>query len=221
VRSGLRLPITVLLLISAVTVADAAAIDHLRNQEVVEVVAAQRGLGQPVAVRRAPARHAAPVAIEVPRLSVRSKLVQLRKDQAGALQVPADAQRAGWYVGSAHPGDAGPTVIVGHVDSYKGAGVFNELSALRHGDLILVPRADRTVARFVVQRVVSVAKRRFPTKAVYTGTTPGLRLVTCGGYFSKRTRHYRDNVIVFATPEPAPTKPANSRPAIPRRGTAS
>ena len=29
--------------------------------------------------------------------------------------------------------------------------------------------------------------------------TPVLRLVTCGGQFDHSTRHYRSNIIVFAT----------------------
>jgi len=29
-------------------------------------------------------------------------------------------------------------------------------------------------------------------------------MITCGGAFDRRTRHYTDNVVVYATPEPAP-----------------
>lgn len=205
-RPSARGPQAILLSLALIVVVDAAVIDHVRSQEIAEVVAASKGLGEVVPVRRASVRHAAPVAVQLPRLKISSKLVQLRKDPTGALQVPGDAKKAGWYVGSAHPGDAGPTVIAGHVDSFRGPGVFKALGSVRRGDVILVTRADKTVARFVVDKVETVSKKRFPTKAVYTGKAPGLRLITCGGSFSPRTKHYRDNVIVYASPQAVPKR---------------
>jgi sortase (surface protein transpeptidase) len=154
-------------------------------------------------VARAAIRHAAPTAVVIPSLKVTSQLVDLRKNPNGTVQVPKDFGKVGWYVGSAHPGDAGPTVLIGHVDSYKGPGVFLRLTRLKKGDLITVYRADRSKAQFLVREVRSYPKRAFPTAAVYQGDgTPSLRLVTCGGAFDRRTGHYLSNTIVFADPAP-------------------
>ena len=74
---------------------------------------------------------------------------------------------------------------------------------LRRGDQITVTTADATVLRFTVDRVEQYPKTRFPTADVYYPTlTPKLRLVTCGGSFDFVARHYRSNVIAFATLQP-------------------
>jgi sortase (surface protein transpeptidase) len=90
-------------------------------------------------------------------------------------------------------------VIVGHVDSRQGPAVFFRLRQLVAGDRILVDRADGTSAVFVVSRSERFGKAAFPTEAVYGGTPDAqLRLITCGGRFDRSTRHYVDNLVVFA-----------------------
>ncbi|GAA4917866.1 sortase family protein [Actinomycetospora succinea] len=121
--------------------------------------------------------------------------------RGGALQVPAGPQDVGWFSEGSVPGEAGPAVVVGHVDSWQGPGVFSRLRALRAGDAIDVPRSDGTVAHFVVDSVEQFGKDTFPTDRVYGPTAgPALRLVTCGGPFDRTTRSYVDNVVVFASP---------------------
>ena len=148
---------------------------------------------------------APPVEIDIPAIDVRTRLVGLRKDRDGALQVPEDPQRAGWYRQGFAPGEDGPAVITGHVDSYVGPGVFARLEDMQPGQLIHVRRADGTVATFAVNAVGTFRKSEFPTERVYVGDgQPGLRLVTCGGAFDEDARSYVDNVVVFATPVPVP-----------------
>jgi sortase (surface protein transpeptidase) len=106
---------------------------------------------------------------------------------------------AGWYALGPRPGDPGSAVILGHVDSKRGPAVFFRLRELRRGDEVRVRRADGSLVRFVVERTEQFPKQRFPTDDVYYPTlTPGLRLVTCGGLFDRRSGHYRSNIIVFA-----------------------
>jgi hypothetical protein len=51
---------------------------------------------------------------------------------------------------------------------------------------------------------IQVAKSQFPADLVYAPTlAPALRLVTCGGFFNKKTGHYLDNIVVSAVPEVA------------------
>jgi sortase (surface protein transpeptidase) len=142
-----------------------------------------------------------PVRIEIPRIKVASPLDRLGRAADRTVEVPARWERAGWYAEGTRPGDPGPAVILGHVDSRSdGPAVFFRLRELRRGDEIVVTRADGSTVRFSVDRTEQFPKSRFPTDDVYyPAMAPSLRLVTCGGSFDATARHYRSNVIVFAT----------------------
>ena len=141
-----------------------------------------------------------PVRVEIPRIGVASSLDRLGRAPDGTVQEPNRWAVAGWYTPGTRPGDPGSAVILGHVDSKRGPAVFFRLRELRRGDEIKVTRADRSSARFVVERTAQYDKQQFPTDDVYYPTlTPALRLVTCGGQFDHSTGHYRSNIIVFAT----------------------
>jgi sortase (surface protein transpeptidase) len=144
-----------------------------------------------------------PVRLEIPRIGVATGLQRLGRDADGAVEVPSGPDQwevAGWYEGGTRPGDPGSAVILGHVDSTAGPAVFYRLHELRRGDRVEVVRAGGSRVAFTVDRVEQYDKRRFPTAEVYYPTLiPRLRLVTCGGTFDPESRHYRDNVIVFAT----------------------
>jgi sortase (surface protein transpeptidase) len=99
----------------------------------------------------------------------------------------------------AAPGDAGPAVIVGHVDSRDGPAVFFRLGELRPGDRIEVGQQGGGGRSFVVERVERQPKEALPAGHIWNRTRePVLRLITCGGSFDRSTGHYRDNIIVFA-----------------------
>ncbi len=162
---------------------------------------ADQGAGPAVAAATVTRAVAPPVLLGIPDLGLTTRLIGLRKLRTGALDVPADPQRAGWYSQGPAPGDPGPAVIVGHVDSTRGPGVFAELRTLTKGSQIRVRRADGSLAVFAVTQVQEYAKRDFPTDVVYSGDDrASLRLITCGGAFDRRTGRYLSNVIVFAAP---------------------
>ena len=150
---------------------------------------------------RGPATAAAarPVSLVIPAIGLRTRLIRLGVAPSGGLQVPSSTAVAGWYTGSPPPGAIGPAIIAGHIDSYRGPGVFFRLRELRPPDRVYVRRADGTLAVFRVTSVRTYPKDRFPTAAVY-GPTPGaqLRLVTCGGVFDPGRRSYLSNVVVYA-----------------------
>ncbi|MFC0504454.1 class F sortase [Micromonospora costi] len=144
-----------------------------------------------------------PTRVRVARIGVDSPLAVLGLDRAGALVPPADFAVAGWYGGGPAPGEPGPAVLAGHLDSRRGPAVFARLGELRPGDTVEVWRGGQRLA-FRVTGSLRTRKDRFPTATVY-GPTPGpeLRLVTCGGDFDRRRGHYTDNVVVFAVAAPA------------------
>jgi hypothetical protein len=141
-----------------------------------------------------------PARIAIPAVGIDTSLQMLGLEPDGSLQVPSDFNQAGWWEGGPLPGDPGPAVIVGHVDSSMGPAVFFRLRELKPGDLIAVWRGDGAELTFVVQRTEEVPKVSFPTEQVYGALRyPALRLITCGGRFDFHSGHYIDNVIVFAS----------------------
>jgi len=150
-----------------------------------------------------PLPAAIPIRLDIAAIGVTSDLLQLGLNPDDTVEVPplSEDAPAGWYRHSPTPGELGPAVILGHVDSAEyGPGVFFELGALVPGDTIDVTRADGTTAVFSVDRVASHPKTQFPTDEVYGDTDhAALRLVTCGGAFDERSRSYLENVIVYAS----------------------
>jgi LPXTG-site transpeptidase (sortase) family protein len=146
-----------------------------------------------------PAQVSEPVSITIPSIGVKASMIHLGLTKTGALQVPGSTTVAGWYTGSPRPGATGSAVIAGHIDSYKGPGVFYRLSSLKLGDKVYVRRADGTLAEFKVTVVKSYAKDKFPTEDVYGAVPdPELRLITCGGTFDSTTGHYLSNTVAYA-----------------------
>ncbi|HEV8653831.1 MAG TPA: class F sortase [Actinomycetes bacterium] len=140
-----------------------------------------------------------PVRVSIPVIGVRSSLVRLGLATDGSMEVPVRYGQAGWFAQGTLPGETGPAVIAGHLDSERGPAVFYRLRDLRRGDTIQVDRADGVRLRFVVEERVQYPKASFPPEAVF-GPVPWatLRLVTCGGEFDRARRSYRDNVVVYA-----------------------
>ncbi|MEV5414402.1 class F sortase [Thermopolyspora sp. NPDC052614] len=144
---------------------------------------------------------AIPTRIRIPSIGVDAPLVKIGLDRRGRLQPPPlhRAGVAGWYVGSASPGQIGPAVVTGHMDTRTGPAVFYRLRQVRNGARVYVDRRDGSTAVFAVRKRIRVPKTSFPTDRVYGDIgKAGLRIITCGGPFDNRTHHYRDNLIVFA-----------------------
>ena len=160
----------------------------------------QASVPVPSAAVAQPAAGSRPVRLAVPSVGIDTSLLTLDIAADGSLEVPGDDDRAGWLDRSPVPGDRGPAVLAGHVDSTRGPAVFFRLREVAPGDQVLVTREDGSTVAFRVDGVQQYAKDAFPTAAVY-GPSPGpvLRLITCGGVFDRSTGHYRSNVVVYAT----------------------
>ena len=149
----------------------------------------------------AAAQVARPVSLTIPLIGVKTNLITLGLAAGGAMQVPPSTSTvAGWFTGSPRPGAVGSSIIVGHVDSKHGPGIFFRLPELQKGDDVFIKRSDGTTAEFRVTEVQEYPKDHFPTDTVY-GPTPDaeLRLITCGGTFNSVTGHYLSNIIVYAS----------------------
>ncbi|SDD78368.1 Sortase family protein [Auraticoccus monumenti] len=143
----------------------------------------------------------APSSVEIASIGLSEALAPTGLAADGSLEVPADPGQVAWFSGGGRPGGAGPTVVLGHVDSTTGPAVFARLTELVPGDVVTVGSDDGASTRYVVDRVQDVPQDRFPTEAVF-GATPDdeLRLITCTGPYD-RVSGYRDNRVVWASAE--------------------
>lgn len=147
----------------------------------------------------APPAGARPVGLWIPRIDVAAPMRGLGLQDDGSLEVPTAWDVAGWYEGAPRPGELGPGVIAGHVDSRTGPAVFHDLEEMARGDVVHVLYDEGSVVTFAALGSERVAKDAFPTARVYGNTDrPELRLITCGGDFDRSAGSYEDNVIVYA-----------------------
>ena len=145
--------------------------------------------------------RSAPVEISIASIGLRARVDQVGLARNGTLEEQpfSRANDAAWYRLGPSPGEVGPAVIEGHVDTKSNVAVFFYLSRLHAGDRIVITRADARTVTFSVDSLASYPKSNFPTQLVYGPTAyPALRLITCGGTFDRRAGSYLNNIIVFA-----------------------
>ncbi len=151
----------------------------------------------------APLGPARPVSLRIPAIGVHTVVNPIGLAADGSLAVPQPGphlDEAAWFRNSPTPGQPGPAIIEGHVDSESGPSVFLRLGAVRPGDRVVVRRADGRVLTFRVDAVRDFLKDRFPTTLVYGGRhlgQPTLRLITCSD-FDASIGHHVGNEVVFA-----------------------
>ena len=139
-----------------------------------------------------------PKVVSVAALDISARLKPLHLDAKGRLSPPKYGV-AGWYADGPEPGEPGPAVIAGHLDSETGPDVFFKLGQAQRGQRVRVVLADGTRLAFRIAKVEQFSRRNFPTKRVYGATKdPVLRLITCGGDYDHAAGHYKDNLVVFA-----------------------
>lgn len=140
-----------------------------------------------------------PTRVRIDAIGVDAPLDAVGLDEDRVVVVPDDIDVAGWYELLAAPGDAGPTVVVGHVDGGGRAGVFHRLGTLDAGDRIELDRGDGRTVTYQLLEVTQVPKVDFPTRAIFGDPRDDvLHLITCGGPFDRAAGAYRDNVIATA-----------------------
>ena|SRR5215475_957509 len=145
--------------------------------------------------------RSAPVKISIASINVSALVNQIGLAPDGTLeeQPLSMAKEAAWYRLGPAPGQVGPAVIVGHVDTKTSQAVFYKLSLVRPGARVVITLADGHTVTFTVDSLGTYLKSKFPTTSVYGHTDyPALRLITCGGPFDRVAGSYRDNIVVFA-----------------------
>ena len=146
-----------------------------------------------------------PVRISIPAIGVRAPVRPVGLADDGTVATPPLSHRneTGWYDRGPTPGQDGPAIIVGHLDTKDGPAVFHRLASLRPGQVVQVTRRDHKVVVFTVDSVETFDKARLPVERIYRDfSRPGLRLITCGGRWVGGETGYADNVVIFASVKP-------------------
>ncbi|OMH32359.1 class F sortase [Tersicoccus sp. Bi-70] len=142
-----------------------------------------------------------PTRLDIPSIGVGTDLIDLGRQDDGTTAVPPGeaGSPAGWYQYSPSPGQQGPAIILGHVNTTTiPEGVFFRLHEMQPGQQFTVTRADGRVAVFQVDKLRTVRKDQFPTLEVYGNTARSeIRLITCGDYQASSDR-FEENTIVYA-----------------------
>ena len=164
------------------------------------VVARDAAVAPPQVIAALQTARSVPLTLSIPAIGVWVDVGTLGLESDGTVQVPTSSQQLGWFRLGPTPGEIGSAVMLGHVDSYQGPGVFFELRTLASGDRVYVGLSDRVTAEFTVNAVVMYSKQQFPAQRVYgSHGASALQLVTCGGVFDHQTGSYLSNIVVYTS----------------------
>ncbi|MGM0619117.1 MAG: sortase domain-containing protein [Actinomycetota bacterium] len=145
----------------------------------------------------------APVALRLPGLGVTAPLDPVGLEPDGAMEIPHDIRRVGWYEPGVLPGSPnGTAVLSGHVDSREqGRGALWDLKAMDVGDEVTIEHEDGRNSTWRVEARTSYLKEQLPIGDIFTRFgDPRLVLITCGGEFDRSARRYTHNIVVYAVP---------------------
>lgn len=142
-----------------------------------------------------------PARLIIPSVSIDAFVQQTGLTKTGAMGIPTNFTDVAWYRDSAIPGEAGNTVIDGHVDNALAlAGVFKHLGEIKIGDDIFVKNKKGEEIHYVVSSLETYDYDKVPTAEIFgSAALPTLRLITCGGTWVKAQKTYDRRIVVTAT----------------------
>lgn len=150
-----------------------------------------------------PATVARPTRVAIEGLGIDAPVDQVATDDDGAMEIPEDVARAGWFRRGPAPGsEEGSSVISAHVDSRtQGKGAFYPLREISEGAEVIVEAADGVERAFEVTTLTRYGKDDLPISELFRRDGPHqLVLITCGGDFDAATGQYAENVVAIAEP---------------------
>lgn len=142
-----------------------------------------------------------PRIISIPSLGVKARVLSLGVDGSNRMETPKGIFDAGWYNGSAKPGESGATLISGHVSGPTMHGVFYDIKKLKDGDVISIEKGNSTKTEYVVKKIDKINADKVDMAKLLVSVDPsksGLNLITCGGKFDPATNHFEDRTLVYA-----------------------
>lgn len=174
--------------------------DSIPSSETVEAVSEHPSEKKPELNQsyRVPADH--PRLLIIPKLRTTSYIQPVGVDQTGVMATPNNIYFTGWYVKNVAPGEAGVSILNGHVGGRYAPGVFKDLKSLIKGDSITIEMGDQSKRSFRVVSVDSyeVSRAAEPLFKDDPEISNELHLITCDGAYNEVAKTYDQRVIVVA-----------------------
>lgn len=137
-----------------------------------------------------------PTRIGLPTLGVDAPIVAVGIDEDGAMGTPGTADEVAWWDGM--PVGAGNALFAGHKDWNHRQGSFFRIADLKPGDAIRLDGEGGSL-EFHVEWVRQLGGDEEAVQDILGDAgKPVVTLITCGGEFDRRIRHYKDRVVVRA-----------------------
>lgn len=139
-----------------------------------------------------------PKRIVIPKINIDTFLQNVGVDQNNQIAVPTNIHIAGWFVDSVKPGDAGLSIIDGHVNGVSSdEGVFRRLKELVVGDSVQIVMGDNLSIDFKVVSNQEIATAESASVLYSQNPTikSQLNLITCTGNFDRANRQYNKRQI--------------------------
>ncbi|HET7580784.1 MAG TPA: class F sortase [Bacillales bacterium] len=144
-----------------------------------------------------------PVQIKIPAINVDTEVIKKgivkQGEYKGHMATPDNAVQTAWFKLGPKPGQKGSAIIAGHVDTYKGPGVFFNLEDLKQGDLVYITGKNGKTLTFKVYKKQAYPRKSAPVYKVF-GYTPArvVRLLTCTGTFDEAADTHNERLVVSA-----------------------
>jgi hypothetical protein len=143
-----------------------------------------------------------PTRLTVASLGIDASVERVGVKPNGTMANPSNFVNVGWYEYGAKPGEAGNTVIAGHVNNGIGlSGVFSRLGQVAIGERIVVRGKGGETQAYVVREKTQYTTGNAPLKEIFSiEGPPRLILITCEGDWDPETRSYDKRLVVVAEP---------------------
>ncbi len=142
-----------------------------------------------------------PKLVSIQKLGVKARVRRMGVDKTGAIQAPRNIYDAGWYDGSAKPGEPGTVFLDAHVSGPTKPGVFHDIKKLAAGDTITIEMGDGKTHTYSVVSQKSYPRDQVNMQEALVSAKPGkraLNMMTCSGKFDSKTQSYSERLVVFA-----------------------
>lgn len=140
-----------------------------------------------------------PTKITIPSINLEADFeTPLGVDKDNNMKAPVNFNKVARYLYAPTPGELGPAVVLGHVDSKEGPAIFYSLGQIKKEDEIIITREDNKKLTFEIFEIERVKQNYFPTEKVYGNISyAGIRLITCSGYYDRGSLRYSHNLILY------------------------
>ena len=141
-----------------------------------------------------------PRILSIESLNLEARVRPLGVNSDNTIKAPKNIYDAGWYTGSAKPGQPGAMFIDGHASGATRQGLFAYLNTLKVGDTVGLEKGDGEKLTYRVVKVSTIPLTDIDMSSIlapYAGVENGLNLMTCTGRWIKDSATLDHRVVVY------------------------